>query len=112
MPDQSGDDDRVIALHTDIGREGVILEIRSEGQDFPSESDMSHLSDSDLRRLRNELDNHLTEVEGSDVQCPDCGADLNVLYVRREMKMPTVTGWCPESGKAKAVPLSEVENVA
>lgn len=39
--------------------------------------------------------------------CPDCGAELDVLYKRNEFDPTLVTGWCPESGVAKAVPVKE-----
>jgi len=65
--------DRVISLHTEIGREGAILEIRPEGQDYPSESDMSHLSDAEVRHLRDELNSYLRELGvDPETDCPYC----------------------------------------
>jgi hypothetical protein len=49
-------------LHTNIGRDGVILECRPVGQDYPSESDMAHLSDDETEALRNQLDRYLHTV--------------------------------------------------
>ena len=40
-------------LHTNIGRDGVIVECRRVGQDYPSESDMAHLSNERLRAYAN-----------------------------------------------------------
>ncbi|MFC6770307.1 hypothetical protein ACFQDD_01995 [Halorubrum pallidum] len=63
------DDDRVIHVHTQIGeREGVILEVRPEGQEYPLERDMSHLTDDEARDVRDQLNDYLRddepEVEG------------------------------------------------
>lgn len=51
-------------VHTNIGRDGVIVECRPVGQDFPSENDMAHLSDDEAESLRDQLDRYLqTDTE-------------------------------------------------
>lgn len=63
MPEMD-DDDRVIHVHTQIGeREGVILEVRPEGQEYPSERDMSHLTDDEAREVRDQLNDYLRDDE-------------------------------------------------
>ena len=52
------------ALHTNIGRDGVIVECRPVGQDYPSESDMAHLSDDEAESLRDQLDRYLQAETG------------------------------------------------
>jgi len=49
-------------LHTHIGREGVIVECRPIGQDFPNERDFAHLTDERARDLRDQLDDYLRET--------------------------------------------------
>jgi hypothetical protein len=56
-------------LHTNIGRDGVIVECRPVGQDYPSESDMAHLSNDEAESLREQLDSYLqaeTDRQGGD----------------------------------------------
>jgi hypothetical protein len=59
------DGERVINVHTQIGeREGVILEVRPEDHEQPHERDMSHLTDAEARRVRDELTEYLSDGEG------------------------------------------------
>jgi hypothetical protein len=56
-------------LHTNIGRDGVIVECRPVGQDYPSEGDMAHLSNDEAESLRDQLARYLhtgTDRQGGD----------------------------------------------
>ena len=51
-----------VAVHTHIGNlEGVIVELRRNKYEFPSERDMHHLSDEKARELYDELGAYLEE---------------------------------------------------
>lgn len=55
-------------LHTNIGRDGVIVECRPVGQNYPSESDMAHLSDAEAENLRDQLNRYLQAGGGRNVE--------------------------------------------
>lgn len=66
-------------LHTEIGRGGVIVEMRPVGQDYPSESDMAHLTDEAARDLRDQLNDYLRESDTEpEIDCPYC--DSGEMY--------------------------------
>lgn len=48
---------------------------------------------------------------GDTYHCPDCGAELEVLYERNSFRRlpPMVSGWCSESGEPKSVPKADRE---
>jgi len=52
-------------VHTNIGRDGVIVECRPQGQDFPNERDMAYLSEEEAEHLRDQLNEYL--------ESRDCG---------------------------------------
>jgi hypothetical protein len=61
-------DKTLVEVHENIGREGVIVELRPEDHNFPAERDMEHLSESEAHDLYEQLGCYLqgdTEQEGS-----------------------------------------------
>lgn len=92
----------LVHVHTEIGnREGVIVELRPEGSDYPSERDMTHLSDKKALELYNELGEYLNEsdnqgdrnaqepgwatlLEDGRIQCARCGAISEGLPIDHE----------------------------
>lgn len=70
--ESKGDTERTAEaiLHTNIGRDGVIVECRPVGQDYASERDMAHISDGEAESLRDQLNRYLqTEGDGRDAEC-------------------------------------------
>jgi hypothetical protein len=76
----AGEDDRsevLVEVHENIGRDGVVVELRPGEHDLPTERDMEHLSMSEARDLFEQLRNALDD--GGDwlihrFECPDCRA--------------------------------------
>jgi hypothetical protein len=62
----------LVEVHENIGREGVIVELRPEEHDYPAERDMQHLSESEARDLFEKL----RQVVGEDASilgaCENC----------------------------------------
>jgi len=71
MSDELTDDteqqsEKLVRLHTQIDKPGCILEVRPEGQDYPSERDMSHLSREEVRDVYDQLGSFLGVNCGND----------------------------------------------
>jgi len=51
----------LVEVHTTIGKDGCIVELRPEEHEFPHERDMEQISKEEARRLRDQLDQYLQE---------------------------------------------------
>ena len=91
MSDESEtDDDRtLVRVHEDIGKDGVIVELRPPEHDHPAERDMEHLSESEARELYDQLGDYL---DGSD------GGGATVTAARLEERFFTYPVTCSECG--------------
>jgi len=54
-------DTTMVEVHRHIGREGIIVELRSENHNHPFEDDMSHLTSEQAHKLRNKLNEYLCD---------------------------------------------------
>lgn len=78
----------LVEVHTNIGREGVIVELRRADHERPWEDDMSHLTDEKARELRDQLNTYLGEP-GQITLTP---GELQALYGHLHSGTPDLTG--------------------
>lgn len=64
-------DGTLVEVHENIGKEGVIVELRPEEHDTPAERDMEHLSESEAQDLYQQLGSYLRDST-AECDCPYC----------------------------------------
>ena len=73
MSETEQQSEKLVELHTHIDKPGAILEVRPEGQNYPAERDMSHLSRSEARDLYDQLGSYLGEQCGPQTERAETG---------------------------------------
>lgn len=81
--DDSERDGTLVEVHENIGKEGVIVELRPEEHDVAAERDMEHLTESEARELHDQLGEFLSD----DPLCAECG-DERVAPSQSDLSPP------------------------
>lgn len=88
MSSERPGDGVLVEVHQNIGRDGVIVELRPEEHDVPTERDMEHLSMSEARDLFEKLRQVLDEDASILGPCENCEM---LLREGENVELPTGT---------------------